>query len=81
MKEWLTRRRLIGGMVGVLFGTRRATSVNASDVSTMNYCYWRNEQFSYCRYGRRNAKWCFICNDPGTGWESVGCEWRDAGPC
>lgn len=76
------RRRLLAFLtasVGVL--ARGADAKASSPVTTMDYCYWRNEQSWICYNGTRYDKWCYICNDPGTGWTVYRCERRPNGPC
>lgn len=60
----------------------RSASAKASDpMTTMDYCYWRNENSTWCSNGIRYEKWCYICNDPGTGYTVYKCEWRPDGSC
>lgn len=81
MARWLSRRRLMGGILGIVAAPAGRTPANADGASTLDFCYWRNEMVATCSGDTRYEKWCFICNDPGTGWTTYKCEWRPNGPC
>lgn len=57
-------------------------AASASENSPTDYCYWQAEDKYACLPdGTKERQWCFICNDPGTGWYIVSCEWRPDGSC
>lgn len=81
MRTWLSRRRvlsLVAGMVG--FGTA-SSRAEAGDVTTQDYCYWKKLQGPLCSGGQMKEYWCEYCNDPGTGSNVTRCEWRIVGRC
>ncbi|MEJ7762107.1 MAG: hypothetical protein WKF80_04880 [Thermomicrobiales bacterium] len=80
MRRLLDRRAVLSAIGGALAASKGSTPVDAGTVTTMDYCYWRKDS-SYCSQGQRYEKWCYVCNDPGTGWETVRCESRLIGPC
>lgn len=78
----LSRRRFLTLLPASAGAFGAGTSARASGpITTMDYCYWRNEQIAQCFGGTRYEKWCYICNDPGTGWTTYRCEWRPDGSC
>lgn len=81
-RQHFSRRGIISSLAASAAILVRGAPVNASDpVTPMNYCYWRNEFMDRCYGGIRYERWCYICNDPGTGWTTYKCEWRPDGPC
>jgi hypothetical protein len=71
----------MSGIVGIMAASASRTLTKAADVSTQNYCYWRKDMIATCSGGTRYERWCYICNDPGTGLTTYKCEWRPDGPC
>lgn len=80
----LPRRSLVAGIATLVISARHAFSAveaSASD-EPLDYCYWQADDYYRCLPdGTKQREWCYICNDPGTGWAVVTCEWRPDGTC
>lgn len=79
MPKWMSRRQLIGTVVGMLGMVMRTDRAQAEEASSAAACYWRHIS-SKCSAGTVYEYWCYRCCDL-TGCGDVYCEWRVVGTC
>ena len=79
MRNWMSRRRLMQMMVGLVGMAAGSEQARAEESSPTGSYYWRYVR-SDCTGGTAHEYWCYRYCDL-TGCRDVYCEWRNAGSC
>jgi hypothetical protein len=79
MGMWISRRKLIGMVVGTSGAVWSAERARGGEVPSTAACYWRRVNRT-CSGGTAREYWCYRCCDL-TGCGDVYWEWRVVGSC